>query len=94
MAPVGLFGVTKTTARTPSISVAARAGSGRKPSLASQGSTRQGMPSASSVMRWLKYQGAGSITASPAPASVIIASVKAKLPPAVMAISAAPTRPA
>jgi hypothetical protein len=43
-------------------------------------------------MRWLKYQGAGSITASPLPASVIMPSVKARLPPAVMAISAAPIR--
>ena len=37
---------------------------------------------------WLKYQGAGSITASPGAASTAMVMAKARLQPAVMAISA------
>ncbi len=45
------------------------------------------MPSMSSVILWLKYQGVGSMTASPALASAIMVTKKAWLQPAVMAVS-------
>ena len=94
IAPVGLLGVISTRARTcglASSSAAARSGSGTKPSAAAQGRGTAPIPAISSAMRWLKYHGVGSITASPLPAITGMASEKARLQPAVITTSSAVT---
>ena len=91
-APVGLFGVTRTMARVRGVRRArAASGSGSMPS--PQGSGTVSMPAMSSHILWLKYQGTGSITASPGAARVVIAVQKAWLQPAVIATSSARISP-
>ena len=69
----------------------ASATSGTKPAAAWQGRGTVSMPSKVRAIWWLKYHGAGSITASPVPAMAVIAMLNARLQPAVIATSAAAT---
>ena len=91
-APVGLFGVTRTMARVRGVRRArAASGSGSMPS--PQGSGMVSRPAMSSHILWLKYQGTGSITASPGSARVISVVQKAWLQPAVIATSSGSMAP-
>ena len=82
-----MFGVTSTIALTRG-DMRARAASGSGVMSARQGRGTVSIPIRSSHILWLKYQGAGSMTASPGAAIVAIAAQKAMLQPAVIATSA------
>ena len=91
-APVGLFGVTRTIALTRGV-IRARAASTSGSMPSPQGSGTVSRPAMSSHILWLKYQGTGSITASPGAAMVAIAVQKAWLAPAVTATSSGSMSP-
>jgi len=88
-----LFGLISTIARVRGVSnVAARSGSGTKPSSGRHGSGNASTPCIVNAMALLKYHGTGSITWSPAPHSTVSAMVNARFAPAVMATSPASRR--
>ena len=90
--PPGLFGLTSTTARVRGpIRAAARAGSGIRSSPVGSATART--PAMAQCMAWLKYQGTGISTSSPAPASAERAAVKAWLQPVVIATCAGAITP-
>ena len=73
---MGLLGVTSTMARVRGpISASACAGSGRP--LGPQGRACVSTPAMSSHILWLKYHGVGTITASPAAATLATAAQNA-----------------